>query len=117
MSSDELQLIALDGEDCPPPPWPRSGQRFHLIVEVEHIGKHWDDELEPKLLWCPEEVAGLFYDHDFEMLGLHLKAHLPIASGIYVLTVEYFYDKWTSMESWTPEIDYGLYLLSLVRFQ
>lgn len=105
MSSDELQLIALDEEDCPPPPWPYSGQRFHLIVEVEHIGKHWDDRPGYSILWCPADVSGLFDSHNLEELYLEPCVELPIASGVYVLYVEYFYDSYTTMESWGPEID------------
>lgn len=118
MLSDEMQLIALEvPEDSEPPPWPHRGQRFQIILEVEHIGLHWDDTPEYSVLWCPDEVSGLFDEHHLTELYLTPKEDLLIASGVYVLCVEFFFDRYTTMDSWIPEIDYGLYLISMVRFQ
>jgi hypothetical protein len=117
VADDLLQLIALDDpENSGQLPWPCSGESFQIVIEVEHIGPEWEDEPDCSVLWYPDEVAGLFDQNSLTDLGLWLRQDLPIASGIYVLMVEFFYDKWTSMESWTPEVDYGLSVLSLHKF-
>ena len=128
------ELIAIDdSEDYEPEKFPTHGQTFEVIFEVEHIGKHWDDEPDIDFLHMPTGFSGPLEESTLRELcqddyrpsaagsgDLQPRKygyHLPIASGVYRAILEFWFHDCTSFEDVYPEYDYGFYVKALEKLQ
>lgn len=99
------------------PPWPRSGQTVVGFLEVEYIGKHWDDE--PDLIFhplTPTSKDAEFVNSTEEGLSLRFLMgddSVPHASGFYHIMMTFHMEKHYDWESGTYEWDYNWNVNSL----
>lgn len=92
------------------PPWPRSGQTVVGFLEVEYIGKHWDDE--PDLIFHP--LVPTSKDAEFVYAteeGLSLRFlmgydSVPHASGFYHIMMTFHMEKDYDWETGGTEWNY-----------
>lgn len=97
------------------PIWPKSGKSYGLIFEVEHIGRSYDDLPSYTMLSAPPEVTAVLFECTFEELVD--SQQLPIASGIFKCTLEFFSDAWTDWESGIEDPNFGFILHNLEKLQ
>lgn len=97
------------------PTWPKSGKSYEVVFEVEHIGRSYDDLPSYTMVSAPPEVEAVLFECTFEeVVG---SQQLPIASGLFKCTLEFFSESWADWESGIEDPNFGFILHNLEKLQ
>lgn len=119
--SNVLFLPSIHRVKAPSFDWPKAGHLYRVLIEVEYIGLHWDDQPQINVMCRAgsqkehQSVEAAFCDHDFYDL-FHPDAYI-LASGLYKADIEWWTGKHTDWETGNDESEYGFYLSNLEKVQ
>lgn len=86
-------------------PWPKHGKDYHVVFEVEYIGKHWEDQPHIDMVYCHADLDYILSENNIgELVD---SDELPIASGTYSATFTFHHYPHTDWETGAREDDYG----------
>lgn len=105
----ELTISAEAEEDKVP--WPKHGKAYHVVFEVEYIGKHWEDQPRIDVVYCHADLDYILSEQG--LCDLVDSDELPIASGTYSASLTYHHYPHTDWETGGREDDYGFTVSNL----